>query len=279
MENKKYFKHWKSIIQNQFNTDTCIIMDNELSIHNVLDIKKQNTFKSVNMPNNLQMVRNNSEKIIYKKIKNIYGLHYKKIDIIKTIYLVFKYIQNKWILVCNYEERRVGLCNNPIQDFIGLTIKEIIDMPMYKVFNCIPIHINLEFIYSDILRLNHANTLLIFKSTGHGYLYEPYGKLNNIFFEYSSLPELELETIFRNIFSKLKLRYIGYLTPQFNFQLDNDSYCFLWTTWVELILLINPLIQEKKVINFFRKKYYNIISETTTRMFILDFSKYLNSLL
>lgn len=213
-------------------------------------------------PNKPLIKTNQFKKIYINEINKICKKINDKYKIIPSLpevsSLFFSFLQNlngQWELFCENDFYQVGLCDRyPINQLI-LELETIITLVKLdgSKANILPIHINLR-IHSNSIIHTHANVLLLDFKNKNLYLFEPKGNFNN-FLNYLPTFSSSYKNIFTKIANKLQWKFNGYFLNDCNFQgLDNDT-CYLWTSWFEIICLLNYMNDTKNIKKYFRNQY------------------------
>ena len=201
---------------------------------------------------------------------------------ISSLYISVRYGNGHWNIVCDPQEKQLGLCGTPPLDYFArqlrLALREA--SKLHEGGRCIAIHIALSLGNTE----THANTLLLDTKTKHAWRFEPLG--NFVYgFRSSLLPNLTqlhhiIEISLRDILTIIGYRYKGELSTSSPFQDDNPDLCYLWTTWVEFLAALNPQIPPLKLGKYLDYRYgHSIVKGRSRRQMILLFSHYLQDLL
>lgn len=194
-------------------------------------------------------------------IHNVQGLISECLDYISSdiffinpfpcIFLSFRKTYGIWNLFCEPSFEKLDLCqSNPYKNII-LEINIIKQLLITKNIKTFPIHLSLT-IYENSNQLVHANTLII--SDNKLYLFEPKGSITRIVSDIKSSLFKSLQIIAR----KCNLKFIGYLSENLNFQGNNNTICYLWTSWFEILIMLNSKKKPEQIKNYMRKIYLSI---------------------
>lgn len=234
-----------------------------LNTHNH-KIKKKNgffqmTIKHTNIFTNTKSYINNCLDDIF------YSIYHTKP--LPCFFLSYKFTYNGWELFCEPDFMALSLCEaNPYKKII-LEIKILKQLLLSNNFQILPIHLSLT-IYHNSQQLVHANTLVL-DGKGNLVIFEPKSTINNLVpgfknFFFKSINQIAKKT-------NLNLR--GYINPYANFQGINNDLCYLWTSWFEIICLLN----HKRTITELTKFIKNIFLQIgeNNHMFINSISNYI----
>jgi hypothetical protein len=199
-----------------------------------------------------------------------------------SLYITLRYLNGKWSIVCDAHERKLGLCGLPLQDHFAKQLQGALReaTTLHNGARCLAIHIAFSMGDSD----THANTLLLDPQKKHAWRFEPLGDFVNGF-RSSVLPNIydlqhAIELGLRNILHQIGYRYRGEISPYSPFQDDNPELCYLWTTWVEFLVALNPTIPPNKLAKYLEYRYkQSILLGRSRKHMILLFAHYLHELL
>ncbi len=198
---------------------------------------------------------------------------------ITSIYLNFKYHHHQWSLQCDNDEFKVGLCGEPILHYAAEQLSGAIREAklLHENSCCLAIHLGLTFT-DTFEKHTHANTLLINTNCRTISHFEPQGKLN--FFQVSAKESLQSSVIntLTKISKEIGYQYKGYMTPSCNFQDDNPEFCYLWTTWVELLAVLNPWLIPKTISKYLEYRYKKLRVRNSRGELVVLFAMYLREL-
>ena len=198
---------------------------------------------------------------------------------VTSIYLNFRYNTNNWDLQCEKDEFNVGLCGDPILHYAAEQLSGAIREAklLHENSCCLAVHLGLTF-NDTFQKSTHANTLFVntnCKTISH---FEPQGKL--IHFNISQVTDLQyrVEDTLSKICKEIGYKYTGYMTPNCNFQDDNPEFCYLWTTWVELLAVLNPWIIPKNITKYLEYRYKKLKSRSSRGELAVMFAMYLREI-
>ena len=285
--NKNKIGKWYHIVKSRLETDSFKIKESKFkSKHNqsIIDIRNINSslnnFNSVNEMINTRIVAEN-------KLHNLYLTSARQCDTgrcssnpITSIYLTFRLNSSNWHLVCTDDDLNVGLCGNPILHYIAGQLSGAIREAnlLHEKSCCLAIHLGLTFIANNSVN-SHANTLLInpkARSISH---FEPQGKIINFQLPYTNKLQTAIINTLQSISKENGYKYTGYISPNCNFQDDNPEWCYLWTTWLELLVILNPWVIPKNIGNYLEYRYKRLISRSSRGNQVVMFAKYLRELI
>ena len=126
--------------------------------------------------------------------------------------------------------------------------------------------------------MNHANSLIVNTKCKRIGLFEPQGRLAKFPVANSWQLETELHRQLTSICKQLGYQFIGNISPQCDFQDDNQELCFLWTTWVELISVVNPWLTPQQIGSYLRHRYHKLVKRPSRRQLALMFANYLREI-
>ena len=81
-----------------------------------------------------------------------------------------------------------------------------------------------------------------------------------------------------NICKECGFKFKNYLTPDINLQDDNPDLCFMWTTWLELLILLNENITGSILAQYINFKYNKQLLRTSRKRQMILFANYLNEI-
>lgn len=194
-------------------------------------------------------------------------------DLQPTLYICLaKSDEGNWEAYCDDQSRELGLCaKNPVHAWTSELRQATQDLGRAFRGAClIPIHLNIEWWEAGQLQGNHANTLLFHPKTRTIWVFDPKGELN--FGKYVFL------RLLRTLSQKIGCQFRGYLTPKCDFQIDNEEFCFVWTTWVECLARWNPWLTPTQLAKYLKKRYQKFYQNYQTRETAIQFCHYLKEL-
>lgn len=185
------------------------------------------------------------------------------------LYLTYKQDTN-WKLFCEEDSYSLGLCSiNPLKQ-LSLELRTFKQL-CGNTINILPIHINIT-IYNNTGKYTHANTLLITKNDA--YLFEPLGSINRKF----NYLQSKINHNLRYLCNENRLNFKGFFLPDCDFQIYDDDLCYLWTSWLEIHILLNPKNSIDRMRRYFRNEYKNYLKQYSNKKMII-FDNYLNQII
>ena len=165
--------------------------------------------------------------------------------------------QNEWLWYCPIQSECLLFCQKNPLDFFILDLKSIISLiKLNKKIKIVPIHLNLTFL--DIKEINHANTIILDLENKSIYIFEPKGTTDNLVYGTMS----NFIYYWKLICSKINWTFNGYFSPNINYQLYDNNLCFLWTSWIEILIILNKFTNLLIIKNYLNNKYNkNILNE------------------
>lgn len=276
---------WYNIVFNKLSTKNFIIRKSR-GKNGILDIRARNhinidyTFNNFRDMANTRVMAENKLHTIYLNSARACSEGVCSKYPITSIYLTFRYNRGQWNLVCENDELAVGLCGNPIKHYAATQLDGAIreSKLLHQNACCLAIHLALTFI-DGFNKDTHANTLLVNPKCMTISHFEPQGSLNT--FKINNVLNLtnSLTNSLRAICKGIGYNYIGYLTPNCNFQDDNPEFCYLWTTWVELLAVLNPWVIPLNIGKYLRLRYQKLKSRTSRGAQAITFAKYLREII
>ena len=283
-KNKKWNKKIREILSTpNYNIKKTKFMINRLN-RPILDIRKTNINKNIYSLPKEQIVLLRLD--IEKKLHNIF-LKTSQVCVkqkcslhpINRLYINFIYNNKDWILNCDSDEISVGLCKYPVVNFLKSQLLVAI-LEADKLFPnscCLPIHISWSFKYQGNI-FHHATTLVVNNKCKTTILFDPLGTIVN-------LPLIDIYKLKNNILKIINIvcesndyKFKGYITPDINFQDDNPDMCFVWTSWLELLVVINPWLTTSELKNYLRYIYSKWVIRQSRKLMITYFIDYLSEL-
>ena len=280
---------WYHQVKNNLSTDHFYVAKTSLSKRNgkqvIFDIRNRlgrdttSKFNSIKELTNIRIVAEDSLHRLYLKSARACRLGSCSKYPITSLYLTFRCNNGHWELVCERDELKVGLCGNPIIHYATSQLDSAIREAnrLHENSCCLAIHLTLTFI-DDFSSSSHANTLLINKNCRTISHFEPQGKLTNFSLPYISDLQKCLTRTLNNIANKLSYEYKGYLTPYCNFQDDNPEFCYIWTTWVELLAVLNPWLVPSIIGKYLETRYRRLSNRSSRGYLAVMFAKYLREI-
>ena len=222
-----------------------------LSKKNGITIISVNKFTPINLINNKNNIHQGMNIFWEERMSKILER-----DDFPFLIMSFQRNNREWEWFCERDSLKLGICNkNPFSKFVTELKKLIFIFKLKNKNKIISFHLNLS-IYSFKL-FTHANTIIIDLSKKRIYIYDPLGTINNLVPGFSYF---FLET-WRKISRKLNLEFSGYFTPNLNFQIYDYLLCGYWTSWMEILIVLNANISIDKFKKFIQKRYsYNLIN-------------------
>lgn len=186
-----------------------------------------------------------------------------------------------WQLQCDAQELQLGLCGNPVVHHLSEKLHAAIreSRLLHTGDRCLGIHIAWTFESPNGVD-THANTLLVNARSHQAWLFEPQGRIRNGF-RLVAIDALEnqIHTTLREALRGSGYQYRNYLTESCNFQNDNLELCYLWTTWIELLVVLNPSLTPTKLAEYLRYRYRRLSEPGQSRReMITMFAHYLAGL-
>ena len=286
----KYIGNWYNTIIDNLETDNFKIQKSNYFVKissgniNLLDIRKKKNKNIIGISDN-DMIYNRiqAEKILHKlylrssdKCQN-----YKCSNVpITSLYITMEYVDNQWKLVCDSDEKSLGLCTTPIISFLGDKLYDAIEESKLLFDNacCHAIHIAWTFYYNNN-KITHANTLLVNPKCNNSWLFEPQGSILNFNLQKSNALKTKINQIFREINNLSNISYKGYLTPNYNFQKDNYNLCYMWTTWIELLVVLNPYLTPQNISKYLDYRYKKLLKTQSLKKTMISFSIYIKEII
>ena len=153
----------------------------------------------------------------------------------------------------------MGYVKKPIIKFLGEQLHTSLNQGKLLFNNscCIALHIGWTFYYNNN-KITHANTLLINPKCNESWLFEPQGTILNFDIPIENVLKKRIYNILFNINKNNNINYKGYLTPKCNFQKDNYNLCYMWTTWLELLVVLNPYLTPNNIAKYLNYRYTKI---------------------
>lgn len=198
---------------------------------------------------------------------------------INSVYMSLKYTYPNWRVFCDKEEQALGLCKQDIQASLVSQLRQAINLSktLHQGSCCLPIHLSLT-LFSERGILNHANSLLINTKCKRIGLFEPLGRISKFRLSQSQLLEYELHRCLSQLGKQLGYKFIGNITPQCNFQDDNSELCYLWTTWIEWLSVVNPWLTPAQIGYYLNHRYQKLRQRPSRRYLALMFANYLKEI-
>ncbi len=275
---------WYGIVREQLETNSFGIDTSHYSKNDIFDIRchSPQTLSNYWGPGELARIRVSAEKYLHRiyltSAQACFHGSCSKYPI-TSLYLTLKYEGGTWRLVCQAEELEVGLCGNPVIHYASQQLEGAIKEAkrLHENSCCLAIHLALTLI-DGYNNTTHANTLLVNPKCHTIHHFEPLGRLD---FPVSQSGQLQhvLKSSLSKMSGKLGYRYAGYLTPYCNFQDDNPEYCYLWTTWIELLAILNPWQIPANLGKYLEYRYRKLRTRSSRGEQALMFACYLKEII
>jgi hypothetical protein len=266
----------KLLIEN-LNTSQYTFKKRKDNIFDVLPISNSNNNISIHHLSNVRLLAEEKFYEIFLLLSKYCKTNQCPLSCTTHLYLDLEYHHNNWSFVCEKQTELVGLCSYPIPHFLTQKLSKAIKdcNKLFRERHCLAIHVNLS-LKVGLVETVHANTLIIDKLKRKCWLFDPQGKLNMTNIPNISQLHRTIHSMMLLIGNKNNYRYLGYFTPTLNCQRDDHELCFLWTSWVELLVLINfnlkPSNLQSHLVSQLQSNYNN-------KDFILGFHHYLQDFL
>ena len=266
-----------TLLLENLNTTRYRFKKHKNNIYDVLPISNINNNSIINHISNVRLLAEEKFYEIFLLLSKYCQTNQCPLSCTTHLYLDLEYQADNWNFVCEKQTELVGLCSYPIRQFLTQKLARAIKdcNKLFTERRCLAIHVNLSLKVGQS-EIVHANTLIIDKIQRKIWLFDPQGKLNMINIPKISQLHRRLHQMLLLISNKNNYKYLGYFTPYLNCQQDDHDLCFLWTSWVELLVLINfnlkPLKLQSHLISQLQASYNN-------KNFILGFYHYLNDFL
>jgi hypothetical protein len=279
--------NWYNIIKESLDTRSFLIQDSSFKTQSgkkiipVLDVRLRRSASLLTpstVPQAIQS-RLSAEKKLHQMYLNAMqkrtGLNNRGPSV-NSVYLSINYESGKWFVFCDAEEEYLGLCNHNIQRSLVNQLRKAIQNSrhLHQGSCCLPVHLSLT-LFTAGGNMNHANSLIVNTKCKRIGLFEPQGRLAKFPVANSWQLESELHRQLTSICRQLGYQFIGNISPQCDFQDDNQELCFLWTTWVELVSVVNPWLTPQQIGSYLKHRYRKLVKRPSRRQLALMFANYL----
>lgn len=232
-------------------------------------------------PRSVRIIAERSLHSLYKRSSSACRSGKCSTTSITSVFITVKQSGGNWTFSCNGSELRLGLCGNPIIHNLAEQLQAAIreSKLLHPSSKGIGIHIAWTFIPDVGPVSTHANTFLFEASTKQTWLFEPQGTIERM----GGIPNAiglkqTIQSSLTDVSKRIGYRYNGYLTPDCNFQDDNQELCYLWTTWLEFLVVLNPTCKIRELAEYIQYRYTSFHRRGISRRHIVtQFTHYLAS--
>lgn len=276
---------WYDLVIDHLNTTNFVIRPSSGS-KAVYDIRLR-TNHTLDLPQlavtKLTSFRLRAEEKLHRIYVQVAKLRYpsSKIDgYIPSLFMSFRLTGSGWEWFCESETMRLGLCQLDPVPLLSVLLNDSIEVGtnLFQGSCVIPVHLNLTLDTDDLRTNTHAMTVIVNTRCLTLWLFDPQGNLGASSFPSGLKLQHQLDLILSRVCRKLNYKYQGYLTPHCNFQTDNPVFCFIWTSWVELLTILNPWMTPKSMASYLQRRYRNMQRDNSKRDTANTFGHYLREI-
>lgn len=201
-------------------------------------------------------------------------------DYIPSIFTAFRVRGSQWEWFCEADTLRLGLCELDPVPLLSMLLLDSIrtGTKLFRGSCVIPVHLNLTLDTGDLQQHTHAMTLVVNTKFHTIWMFDPQGTLTQGSFLYGHTLDRAVTSLLDRVSTKINYRFKGYLTPGCNFQTDNPIFCYLWTTWVELLTILNPWMTPQGIAGYLQSRYSKLDSLQDKRRTAIQFGHYLREI-
>jgi hypothetical protein len=276
---------WYDLVIDHLNTTNFVIRPSSGS-KAVYDIRLR-TNHTLDLPQlavtKLTSFRLRAEEKLHRIYVQVAKLMYPSSQIdgyIPSLFMSFRLTGGGWEWFCEAETMRLGLCQLDPVPLLSVLLNDSIEVGtnLFKGSCVIPVHLNLTLDTGDLRTHTHAMTVIVNTKCLTLWLFDPQGNLGASSFPSGFKLQHQLDQILDRVCRKLNYKYQGYLTPHCNFQTDNPVFCFIWTSWVELLTILNPWMTPKSMASYLQRRYRNMQRDNSKRDTANTFGHYLREI-
>jgi hypothetical protein len=217
---------------------------------------------------------------IYVKVAQQRYPHARITEYPPSLFVSFRLSGNQWEWFCEADTLRLGLCHlNPVP-LLSVLLTDSISTgkKIFKGSCLIPIHLNLTLDTGELNQQTHAMTVIVNTKCQTIWLFDPMGNPSFSTFPAGNGLDATVTQLLKRVSNHINYTFKGYLTPNCNFQTDNPIFCYLWTTWVELLAVLNPWLTPKSLAKYLQHRYRDLHRQGTKRSTALQFGHYLREI-
>ena len=201
-------------------------------------------------------------------------------EYIPSMFMSFRLGSRGWEWFCEADTMRLGLCELDPVPLLGMLLQDSIQTGtrLFQGSCLIPVHLNLTLETGGLEIQTHAMTLLVNTRCQTVWLFDPQGSLATSSFPSGQALDQSLLRMLRQVCQKINYQSKGYLCPRCNFQTDNPVYCYIWTSWVELLAVLNPWMTPRSLGAYLSSRHRHFHRENLKRQTAIQFGHYLREI-